>query len=489
MPSSITQVALATITVRDEVLGVAVAGFSADATTVRCQDLVPRLSGLADHAATALDNARLLERIHHDALHDRLTGLPNRALIEDRVAAALARAERDDGWPSVLFVDLDRFKNVNDTLGHRAGDALIRQVALRIRSAIRHSDTLGRLGGDEFIVLLEGGQPAGDAQRTAERLGAALQAPFTIEGHELFISCSIGIAQGPEDGTTYELLLQHADVAMYDAKDGGRGTFATYAPPRSGPRRDRLELESRLHRAVEHDEMAVLYQPQFDLVTHQIVGAEALVRWDHPVLGRLSPDRFLPLAEESGVIVEIDRWVRAQAFAQTAQWREDGLDWRIAVNVSTRDLLKRDIAEVIAAEIAIAGIRPDDVEIEVTDRVVLDDESLTGLVGRLRDVGLRVAIDDFGTGTSVLGRLRSCSVDTLKIDRSFVSEIGTAGGDTIVRALVSLGRSLDLVVVAEGIETEPHAELLTRLGCPIGQGYLYSRPVEAGMLAALTHAV
>ena len=484
LPPTIVRVAIAPISVRDEVLGVAVAGFTSEQTPTNERDLVPRLVGLTDHAATALDNARLLERVHHDALHDRLTGLPNRALIEDRAATALARAERDDQWPSVLFVDLDRFKNVNDTLGHGAGDTLIRQVAHRIRSTMRKQDTLGRLGGDEFVVLLEGGLADVDAETTAERLGAAMRAPFVVDGHELFISCSIGIAMAPDDGVTYEELLQHADVAMYDAKDRGRATFAVYAPPRSEPRRDRLELESRLHRAVDNGEIVVLYQPQVDLTTLEVVGTEALVRWDHPDLGRLTPDRFLPLAEESGVIVDIDRWVRAEAFAQSKRWLDAGYDWQIAINVSTRDLQKPDIAGVIAAEIAAAGISPDRVEVEVTDRVVLDDESLTGLVARLRDVGLRVAIDDFGTGTSVLGRLRSCSVDTLKIDRSFVAEIGTAGGDTIVRALVSLGRSLDLNVVAEGIETDAHLSLLRRLGCPLGQGYAFSRPVEAMMLTA-----
>lgn len=482
MSPAITRVAIAPISVRGEVLGVAVAGFTAEENAVSVRDLLARLSGLADHAATALDNARLLEQLNHDALHDRLTGLPNRVLVEDRVETSIRRAERDGRWPSLLFIDLDRFKNVNDTLGHRAGDELIRQVGLRIRSAMRRGDTLGRLGGDEFVVLLEGTESPADAQLTAERLGVAMGAPFTIDGNEIFISCSIGISHGPTDGTTYEQLLQNADVAMYNAKDSGRATFSVYAPPRSGPRRDRLELETRLHRAVDNGELAALYQPQVDLQSLQIVGVEALVRWDHPELGRLTPDRFLPLAEESGMIVEIDRWVRSTAFAQVRRWRDAGLDWRLAINLSTRDLQKADIALILEAEVVLAGITTADVEVEVTDRVVLDDNALTNLVARLRGVGFSVAIDDFGTGTSVLGRLRSCSVDTLKIDRSFVSEIGSAGGDTIVRALVSLGRSLELSVVAEGIETVEQIELLTRLGCPLGQGFAFSRPVEAEML-------
>ena len=476
--TSVDRVVLAPIVVRGEVLGVAAAGFSGT-TPMADRDLVARIAALADQAGTALDNARLLERVHHDALHDRLTGLPNRALIEDRVHVALGSST-----PSLLFIDLDRFKNVNDTLGHGAGDELIRQVGARLRSVLRADDTLARLGGDEFVVLLHA-----DPELVAERIGDALRAPFTVDGRELFISCSIGIASAPADGTTYEELLQHADVAMYDAKASGRATFSTYeAPGYLDGKRDLLELEASLHRAVGNDELVVLFQPQVDLATGGVIGAEALVRWDHPTLGRLAPDRFLHLAEESGVIVDIDRFVRRAAFAAARRWRDAGLDLRIAVNLSTRELQHRDLALDIAAEIEEAGLQADRVEVEVTDRVVIGDDTLPELAERLRAVGVRIAIDDFGTGTSVLGRLRSCSVDTLKIDRGFVSEIGTAEGDTIVRALVSLGRSLDLEVVAEGIETEQQRDLLLRLGCPVGQGYLFARPVPADDVAALAYA-
>ena len=471
-------VVVAPIVVRGEVLGVAAAGFDGTAP-ISDRDLVARIAALADQAGTALDNARLLERVHHDALHDRLTGLPNRALIEDRVTGALATST-----PSVLFIDLDRFKNVNDTLGHGAGDELIRQVGQRLRSVVRSDDTLARLGGDEFVVLLHA-----DAEQVAARIGDALRAPFVVEGRELFISCSIGIATAPEDGTTYEELLQHADAAMYDAKASGRATFSTYeAHEQVEGKRELLELESSLHRAVGNGELVVLYQPQVDLVTGRVVGAEALVRWDHPTLGRLAPDRFLHLAEESGVIVDIDRFVRRTAFGVARRWRDIGLDLRVAINVSTREMQHPDLARDIAAEIAAAGLRAEHVEVEVTDRVVLGDDTLPLLADRLRSVGVRLAIDDFGTGTSVLGRLRSCAVDTLKIDRGFVSEIGTAEGDTIVRALVSLGRSLDLEVVAEGIETVAQRDLLRRLGCPVGQGYLFARPMSADDVAALAMA-
>ena len=468
------RLAISPIAVRGEVLGIAVAGFSDVVLTER--SLCERISALTDHAATALDNARLLERVHHDALHDALTGLPNRTLIEDRVKGALASALRTDSWPSLLFIDLDRFKNVNDTLGHGAGDELIRQVGGRLRDQLRDADTLGRLGGDEFVVLVQSGS---DPAVLAAKVGEVLRAPFDLSGREVFISCSIGVAAAPGDGITYEELLQHADAAMYDAKDRGRATFSTSAPPRSEPRRDRLDLESMLHRAVENRELAVLFQPQVDLRTDQVIGAEALVRWDHPNLGRLAPDRFLRVAEESGLILDIDRYVRAEAFRQTRGWHDAGFDLRIAVNLSTRDLQHASVADDIAVEVAAAGLAAASVEVEVTDRVVMGDDTLPALVSRLREVGFRVAIDDFGTGTSVLGRLRSCLVDTLKIDRSFVGEIGSTEGDTIVRALVSLGHSLDLDVVAEGIETSEQRDLLQRLGCRLGQGYLLSRPVTA----------
>ncbi|MDQ1423456.1 MAG: hypothetical protein QOD72_954, partial [Acidimicrobiaceae bacterium] len=444
------------------------------------------LGSIALQAATALDNARLLERVHHDALHDHLTGLANRALIEDHVGAALARAPRMSIWPSLLFIDLDRFKNVNDTLGHGAGDELIRQVAARLGDGLRDGDTLGRLGGDEFVVVLEGHGGAQAAETTAMRIADSLREPFVIEDSELFISCSIGIASAPDDGKSYALLLQHADAAMYEAKANGRATYSCYtAPHRASGKRDLLDLESSLHRAVDNNELAVVYQPQLDLHTGLVIGAEALVRWDHPRLGRLAPDRFLRLAEESGVIIDIDRFVRRHAFATARAWLDEGLDLRVAVNLSTRDLQHSNLTTDIAHEIEAASLPPGNVEVEVTDRVVIGDDTLPALVQRLRAIGVRVAIDDFGTGTSVLGRLRSCKVDTLKIDRSFVNEIGSEAGDTIVRALVSIGRSLDLTVVAEGIETKNQHELLRRLGCPMGQGYLFARPVTAAAVADL----
>ena len=484
---AIDSVIVAPLVVRSELVGAAIAGIDQLRASLDRRELLHRVTAITDHAATVLDNARLLEQIHHDALHDSLTGLPNRVLVEERFGQALEEASAA-APVHLLFIDLDRFKNVNDTLGHHAGDDLICKVGERLASRLREDDLLGRLGGDEFIVMLRGVAP-GDACATAQRLGAALRDPFHVDDRELFITCSIGVASAPTDGTSYNELLRHADVAMYNAKDLGRGTFAVNAAPRGVPRHTRLELESRLYHAVENDELAVVFQPQFDLATMEVLGAEALVRWDHPELGRLAPDRFLPLAEESGLIVEIDRWVRRASFDAVRGWQDDGLDIRIAVNLSTRELQTPDLADRLCAEVAAAGISPDDVEIEITDRIVIDEHQLPALLHPMRAAGFRLAIDDFGTGTSVLSRLRDCPIDTLKIDRSFTQEIGNAAGDTIVRALVSLGRSLDLCVVAEGIEHEAQQRMLRRLQCEVGQGYLLSRPVTAPEIAmrAMAH--
>ncbi len=364
--------------------------------------------------------------MQHESLHDRLTGLFNRALAEDRGRLAFALAARSGKSVGLLFVDLDRFKIVNDTLGHNAGDDLICQVARRMVDCMRATDTLARLGGDEFVVVLPEVSGVEVAVEVADRLIEVLRRPFKVMGHELFISCSVGVACSPGDGLDYQSLMLHADGAMYAAEANGRNAFAVQAPGLQEPRRRQLDLESQLHKAVENDELRVLYQPQMDLTTMRMVGVEALVRWQHPTLGLLGPDRFLPLAEESGMIVAIDAWVRRTAFRQAAAW--------------SRECNPR-----------------------------------------------RLAIDDFGTGTSVLGRLHSSPVDTLKIDRSFVRAMAEDTPEApLVRAIIALAHSLNLIVVAEGVETVAQARVLRRYGCEMAQGFLYSRPVCAQDIDRLT---
>lgn len=442
--------------------------------------LLERLRGIAAHAAIALENARLIEDVRHQAMHDALTGLPNRPLVEDR-ANQLLRARSADRT-GLLFIDLDRFKNVNDTLGHKAGDELICAVAHRLQSAIREGDTLARLGGDEFVVLLPGLVDVEEAATIAGRIIDALAQPLSVAGEQLFISCSIGVACAPDHGTDYGTLLQHADVAMYEAKALGRGRYAVHTARSTSPRRmERLLLESQLHEAIARDELRVFYQPQVDLRTRETVGVEALVRWQHPRHGLLEPDAFVPLAEESGLIVEVDAWVRRHAFSAAARWASTRAGLRVAVNVSARDLMKPRFADELAVEIREAGLDPALVELEITDRVALEDDALASAFTQLSDLGARLAIDDFGTGTSVLGRLHDWPLHTLKIDRRFVRDVTEHSAEApVLKAVIALARSLDLTVVAEGVETEAQLRMLLRYGCDVGQGFYFGVPAPAG---------
>jgi len=483
-----TNTAVVPVVSRDTFFGLVTAGFRDGITEAERAPLLARLAAVADHAATAIDNAHLVEHIRHQALHDALTGLPNRPLIEDRANQALRAAARSGRTVGLLFLDLDRFKNVNDTLGHRAGDALICQVVRRLQDVTRCSDTLARLGGDEFVVLVTDIEDQAAVTEIAMRLIEALHAPFVVDGHQLFISVSIGVAVAPDHGSKYEILMQHADGAMYEAKALGRNTVAVHAADVDESRQRRLELESALHSAIANDELAVVYQPQIDLRTTRIVGVEALVRWHHPTRGTIGPDVFIPIAEESGLIVEIDRWVRRTAFDQLRAWQDGGFsDLRLALNLSGREIRNPGVARDLAADMAEWNIDPATVEIEVTDRVVMAETDLPAVLEALRATGVRLAIDDFGTGSSVIGRLQRCPIDTLKIDKSFVQEMTAGSEGAIVPALVQMAQTLGLEVVAEGVETAPQAGILRKLGCHTAQGFFFSRPVPADEIDQLLH--
>jgi diguanylate cyclase (GGDEF)-like protein len=472
--------AVVPILARGDFLGVIVSAYPERLSAGDEADLVDRMEGLAGQAATALDNARLLDRIRYQALRDPLTGLPNRPLMEDRANQALRAAARDGNDVGLLFVDLDRFKIVNDTLGHAAGDRLICRVADRIAESLRTSDTLARLGGDEFVVLLRHIDGIDAATLAAGRIVESLRAPFDFDGRRLFVSCSIGVAVSSEHGTTYAELLQHADAAMYEAKAQGKNTYETRANRVADRGRSLLDLEADLHLALERDELTVLYQPQIDFRTMKIVAVEALVRWDHHDLGRLGPDTFLPMAEESGLIVEIDRWVREMAVAQAVTWRDRGTPLRVAVNISTRDLHRPTLCAEVGELLERSGLEPKLLELEITDRVIMSEERLPAILADFRALGVRLAIDDFGTGTSVLGRLQRCPVDVLKIDKGFVQTITAANPDApVVAALMSLAHQLGMEVVAEGVETAFQGGLLRRLGGHLAQGYFFSPPVDA----------
>ncbi len=419
------------------------------------------------------------DALQHQVLHDALTGLPNRTLLHDRLAHTLRLMERDASSLALLLLDLDRFKEVNDTLGHQAGDALLRQVAARMRDAVRASDTVARLGGDEFAVLLPGAERDG-AVHAAQTLLAALVSPVTVEGQTVHVGVSIGIAVTPAHGHEAAVLLRHADVAMYIAKRGGSG-YAVYDPRHDGYSTGRLMREAELRQALATHELVLHYQPLVDLRTGQTTGVEALVRWTHPTHGLLAPDAFIPLAEQTGLIVPLTRWVLEQVVAQQAAWARAGRPLAVAVNLSVRTLHDERLPETLAWLLRRSAIAPEQVTLEITESVLMADPAQAhAVLTRLSALGVRVAIDDFGTGYSSLAYLKQLPVDAVKIDKSFVQSMGateTTKDTAIVRSIIELGHNLGLMVVAEGIEDRETWAHVRALGGDVAQGYYMSRPL------------
>lgn len=443
------------------------------------------LQAMAASFGGALKRQQAEATIRYQAFHDLLTGLPNRTLFNDRLLLALANAQRMNSLLAVMFLDLDRFKTINDTLGHAVGDQLLQAVVERLGECLREGDTAARWGGDEFTLLLPQISCAEDAARVAQRILETLQPGFSLEGYELYVTSSIGIALYPFDGEDVQTLLKNADAALYRAKEQGRNNYQIYTPAINSKATELLALENNLHHALERGEFVIYYQPQVNTTTGEITRMEALVRWHHPVLGSVSPRLFIPLAEENGLIVPIGEWVLQTACAQNKVWQEAGLlPIRVAVNLSARQFQQHRLVEMIAQVLAHTRLEARFLELEVTETTAMQNvDFTTAMLQDLHQMGVRLSLDDFGTGYSSLAYLKRFPLHALKIDQSFVRDLTTDPYDAaIVAAVIALGRGLDLGVIAEGVETVEQLEHLRSLNCEEMQGYLFSQampPEEA----------
>jgi diguanylate cyclase (GGDEF)-like protein/PAS domain S-box-containing protein len=424
----------------------------------------------------------MAQRMSYLTQHDSLTELPNRLLMNDRLVKALVLSNRHRRKLAVLFVDLDRFKHINDSLGHVVGDRLLQSAANRLTTCVRSSDTASRQGGDEFVILLWEIRHAQDAAVAAENILRTLRKPHHIDHHELHITASIGIATYPDDGEDADTLLNNADVAMYHAKESGRDNYQFFQPRMNEGANERQALERDLHQALERRELSLCYQPTIDLFTREIIGVEALIRWDHPKHGLVPPVQFIAIAEECGLIVPIGRWVLREACRQARAWQVAGLPGvYIAVNISSVELRAPSFTSVVRAILAETRLEPRYLELELTETFLMQDSSSTAdVLNELKDIGVRLALDDFGTGYSSLSYLKRFPIDALKIDRSFIHDLATDADDaSIVTAVIGMGENLHMRVVAEGVETREQLEMLRRHGCPQGQGFYFCRPVSA----------
>ncbi len=457
------------------------------AALLLCGGFVVYRWSLGRQLAWARERALREERISYLALHDPLTGLPNRMCAGDRLSQALAHAHRTGRRVALLFVDLDNFKGVNDSLGHSVGDRLLREVAERLRLTLRETDTLSRQGGDEFLIILPELKEGEAAARVAEDILKQLAQPFCIDGQDLYTTLSVGVAVHPEDGRDFETLLKNADTAMYKAKEEGKNTYRFFAESMNRIAEDRMRLRQWLRQGLDQGHFELHYQPQLDLASGRVFGAEALLRLRHPGVGLVGPDRFIPVAEESGLIVPIGEWVLREACRQAEAWRRAGApDISVAVNISAVQFRRGDLAAQVEAALVASGLPPQALELELTESVLMENaDAAVRSLGRLAALGVRLAIDDFGTGYSSLAYLKRFRVDRLKIDRSFVRDILADPEDaTIVGAVIQMARGLRLRTLAEGVEDEATRDFLIAQGCDEVQGYLFGRPLPASEFAA-----
>jgi len=430
----------------------------------------------------------MADQITHSAEHDFLTGLPNRMLLNDRVNQAIAMAPRHHKRVAVLFLDLDGFKHINDSLGHPTGDKLLQSIAKRLVECVRGSDTVSRQGGDEFVVLLSEVERSEDTAITARRMLQSVAEAHSIDHHDLHVTTSIGVSVFPDDGLDAETLIKNADTAMYQAKENGRQSYKFFKPAMNVRAVERQAIEESLRRALERQEFAVHYQPKVSLKTGEITGAEALLRWTHPVRGPIPPGQFIPIAEDCGLIRPIGNWILREACRQARAWLDAGLPLAsMAVNISAVQFRNENFLQGVFSTLEETGLDPKYLELELTESVLMKHaESTEVILKTLRARGVQLAVDDFGTGYSSLSYLRRFAIDALKIDQSFVRQITTTPSETtIVTAVISMGRSLNLRVVAEGVETTEELAFLQAHQCDQAQGYYFSRPVAAPQFADL----
>lgn len=456
---------------------------------------VKNASGTITHHVAAFNDITVLkrteERLRHIAQHDILTGLPNRMLFEDRLNQTLALSRRNQTLAAALFIDLDRFKVVNDTLGHASGDELLRMAAHRLRSCVREADTVARLGGDEFAIILGDLSGRDDAALVARKVLQVMGRPFSLEVQDVFVTASVGISMYGEEPDGDINVMEQADIAMYHAKRAGRNNFHFFSPQMNELSQQRLALETDLRQALDRDEFVLYYQPQVDPGTGKMIGVEALIRWDHPKRGLIPPAEFIPLLEDTGLIIPVGEWVMRTACRQARAWLDDGVPpLRMAVNLSARQLMQEDLAEVVRSILDETGLPEELLEIELTESIVMENAAEAArALDKLKKLGVRIALDDFGTGASSLSYLKHFPIDTLKLSSAIIVEVQEEADAAIAGAVLALARNMKLSSVAEGVETAHQLDFLRQQRCDSIQGYLISRPMPPHALVDLLNAV
>lgn len=447
----------------------------------------PAAEGMSIYFRDITERKRVENRLNYLANYDELTGLPNRGLLMERLCQVLSRAPWQERYIAVMFCDLDRFKLINDTLGHNMGDRLLKVVANRLIGCVRSGDTVARIGGDEFVVLLTDMNHADDALAIAKKIINAVSTPLEITGHELFVTISLGISHYPSHGSNPETLLKNADVAMYRSKEMGKNTFHVYSPLMNDKAATRLSMEAQIRRAIEREEFVLHYQPQISILEHRAIAVEALIRWQQPDVGLIPPAQFLPIAEETGLIVAIGRWVLHTACHQAMAWHNAGLPLvRMAVNISNQQFWQEALVTTVQETLTASGLPAEFLELELTEDIIMKDvEQAIATLQELKALGIHLSIDDFGTGYSSLGQLKRFPFHAVKIDKSFVHDLTDGGDDAaITAAIIAMAHKMRLEVVAEGVETEEQYIALKQQGCDIIQGFLFSRGVPAADIPA-----